>query len=198
MVRPEDLRDGTNPVWEGEEPMTDAISLRRATPDDAESLARGVVEGVADYPAFAPAGWSGPSLEDEIAHHREDLGKEHFHCTVAERAGEILGQITVVPAVRAPHPVDDPELGHVRNLFVSRGEWGSGLAGRLHAAVIEQARGLGMAELRLYVAEGQARARRFYAREGWRAAGEPFDDPAPGLRVVEYRLAIRSGSRTEG
>ena len=150
-----------------------------------------MVEGVAEYPAFAPEGWTGPSLEDELAHHREDLTRDHVHCIVAERDAQIVGQITVVPAARAPHPVDDPELGHVRNLFVVPSEWGSGLARQLHAAVVEAARGLGMAELRLYVAEGQARARRFYEREGWRAAGEPYHDPAPGLRMVEYRRSLR-------
>ena len=30
------------------------IHFRRATVDDAEPLARGVVEGVEDYPSFAP------------------------------------------------------------------------------------------------------------------------------------------------
>jgi len=178
--------------------VTSAISLRRATRDDAESLARGVIEGVAEYPAFAPDGWTASSLEEELAHHREDLAREHVHCIVAERDGAIVGQVTVVPAARAPHPVDDPELGHVRNLFVARSEWGSGLAGRLHAAVLEAARDLGMTQLRLYVAEGQARARRFYEREGWRAAGEPYHDPAPGLRMVEYRLPVRAGSPREG
>jgi len=167
------------------------IALRRANPADAESLARDIVEGVAEYPAFAPEGWAGPSFEDELAHHRADLGQEHFHCIVAERDGEIVGQVTVVPAVRAPHPVDDPELGHVRNLFVARSEWGSGLAGRLHAAMVEASGGLGMTQLRLYVAEGQARARRFYEREGWHAAGEPYHDPSPGLRMVEYRRSLR-------
>ena len=167
------------------------ILLRRAAPVDAEPLAHGVVEGVAEYPAFAPEGWTGPSFEDELSHHREDLGREDFHCIVAERDGEIVGQITVVPAAGAPHPVDDPELGHVRNLFVARSEWGSGLARQLHAAMVDAARGLGMTELRLYVAEGQGRARRFYEREGWLAAGEPYHDPAPGLRMVEYRRSLR-------
>jgi hypothetical protein len=55
----------------------------------------------------------------------------------------------------------------------------------------DAARELGFSELRLFVAEGQARARRFYEREGWRPAGEPFDDPIPGLRMVEYRLPVR-------
>jgi len=171
--------------------LTDPIVFRRATAADAEPLARGVIDGVAEYPAFAPDGWTGPSFEDELAHHREDLLKEHLHCIVAERGGEIVGQVTVVPAARAPHPVEDPELGHVRNLFVARSEWGSGLARQLHAALVEAARGLGWTELRLYVAEGQARARRFYEREGWSAAGAPYHDPAPGLRMVEYRRRLR-------
>ena len=146
--------------------MTGGLILRRATTEDAAALARGVVEGVADYPAFAPAGWTGPSFEDELAHHREDLGEAHFHCIVAELDGAIVGQITVVPAARAPRAVGDPALGHVRNLFVDRSQWGSGLATRLHTAVVDAARELGFAELRLFVAEGQARARRFYGAGG--------------------------------
>jgi GNAT superfamily N-acetyltransferase len=64
---------------------------------------------------------------------------------------------------------------------------GSGLARRLHEAVLGAARERGFAELRLFVAAGQARARAFYEREGWRPAGDPFDDPVPGLPMVEYR-----------
>ena len=94
----------------------------------------------------------------------------------------------MLPAARAPHPVDDPALGHVSNLFVRRDRWGSGLARALHAAAVAAARDRGFTELRLFVAAGQARARRFYEREGWAAAGAPFDDPVPGLTMVEYRL----------
>ena len=134
--------------------MADTIpSMRRASVADAEALARGVVAGVADYPAFAPPGWSGPTYDEELAHHRGDLPQEHFHCIVAEVDGAVVGQITVVPAALAGNPVDDPALGHVRNL----------------------------------VAAGQARARAFYEREGWRPAGDPFGDPVPGLLMVEYR-----------
>ena len=162
-------------------------SMRRASVGDAEALARCVVAGVADYPAFAPPGWSGPTYEEELAHHRADLRQEHFHCIIAERGGAVVGQITIVPAALAANPVDDPALGHVRNLFVDRAQWGSGLAGRLHRAALAGARERGFTELRLFVAAGQARARAFYEREGWRAAGDPFDDPVPGLLMVEYR-----------
>jgi hypothetical protein len=40
------------------------------------------------------------------------------------------------------------------------------------------------------VAAGQARARRFYEREGWLPAGDPFDDPTPGLTMIEYRYRL--------
>ncbi len=77
------------------------------------------------------------------------------------------------------------------NLFVRRDFWGSGLAKTLHEAATGEARARGFDEMRLFVAAGQARARRFYEREGWMQASEEFDDPGPGLVMVEYRYALR-------
>jgi diaminopimelate decarboxylase len=112
------------------------------------------------------------------------------HCLVAEAEGAIVGQITVRPAARAAHPVDAPTLAHVSNLFVRRDFWGAGLARDLHNAALDGARERGFTELRLFVAAGQGRARRFYEREGWLPAGAPFDDPIPGLTMVEYRRRL--------
>jgi GNAT superfamily N-acetyltransferase len=164
--------------------------VRRATPADAPALASSVIDGVADYPAFAPRGWSAPPLEAEVEHLRRALADDHVHCLMVEDDEGVAGQVTVLPAARAPHPVDDPALGHVSNLFVRRDRRGSGLARALHRAAVEDARARGFTALRLFVAEGQARARRFYEREGWRAVGEPFHDPVPGLTMVECRLAL--------
>jgi len=170
--------------------VAETIQLRRATIADSRSLAEGVIEGVADYPAFAPPGWSAPSLEAELAHLQDALADDAVHCLVAERDGAMVGQITLLPAARAPHPVDDPRLAHISNLFVRRDHWGGGLARELHAAAVDLARDGGFTQLRLFVAEGQGRARRFYEREGWQPAGEPFDDPTPGLTMVEYRRPV--------
>ena len=41
---------------------------------------------------------------------------------------------------------------------------------------------------------GQARARRFYEREGWRQTGEPFEI-ADGLPTLEYRRPLRPADR---
>lgn len=170
--------------------MTDPFRLRPATPADAEALARGAVEAVADYPAFAPPGWSGPAADHELADARAFLGDPQYRCIVAEADGAIVGQVAVLPAERAGRPVDEPGRPHLRNLFVDRPHWGSGLASALRRAAVEAAREQDFAELRRFVAEGQARARRFYEREGWRPAGAPFDEPGNGLRMVEYRRRL--------
>jgi acetyltransferase (GNAT) family protein len=106
----------------------DSIRLRRATIADAEPLARGVIEGVGDYPSFAPPGWTAPSFEAELRHPREVLPDPDVCCLVAESEGALVGQITRLPAARAPLPVEDPSRAHISNLLVRRDHWGVGLA----------------------------------------------------------------------
>jgi GNAT superfamily N-acetyltransferase len=102
-----------------------------------------------------------------------------------------VGQLAIVPAQKTRRPVEDPKLAHLRNLFVRRDRWGSRLARELHTAAVEEASRRGFTEMRLFAAAGQARARRFYEREGWVQAAEPAYDPSPDLVMVEYRLALR-------
>ena len=167
--------------------MTSAPILRRATAADAAAMARGMVAGLADYPAFAPAGWTAPPAAEEEAHLRELLPDPGVWSLVAEAGGEIVGQITILPAARAARGVPEPGLAHLRNLFVDPSHRGTGLASALHAAAVGAARERGFVALRLFVATGQERARRFYAREGWTPAGAPFYDPRPGLELIELR-----------
>jgi predicted N-acetyltransferase YhbS len=165
-------------------------SFRAATLADAEARAQGVVDGVQGYRAFAPPEWAPPSLAAEIAHVRERLADDAVWCLVAEAGGEIVGQITVLPATRAGRPVDEPGLAHLSNIFVREDRWGSGLARSLLVKGVEAARGRGFAAMRLFGAVGQPRARRFYEREGWVATGDEFYDPVPDLVLLEYRRAL--------
>jgi GNAT superfamily N-acetyltransferase len=118
------------------------------------------------------------------------LADPDFHCLVAELDGAVVGQVSTVPAAKAARAVDEPGLGHLRNLYVDRAQWGSGVARALMEAAVEDAARRGFGALRLFVAEGQARARRFYEREGWRRHGAAFFDAVPGLTMVEYRRPI--------
>ena len=164
------------------------LTIRAATPADAEALGRGLVEGVEDYREFAPPDWAPPAVADEVAHAREVVADPAAWCAVAELDGRVVGQVTIVPAARSGRPSDDPGLGHFSNLFVDRALWGTGLARELHAAALAAARERGFTELRLFAAAGQTRARRFYEREGWVQVGEPAFDAGPGLVMAEYRF----------
>ena len=165
------------------------VAYRAATPDDVEALARLVVEGVADYPSFAPDGWAPPSADHEAERLRELLADQRVWCLVAEAEGEPVGQVTVLPASISARPTDEPGLAHFANLFVRRDHWGTGVARRLTTAAVDEARERGLRAMRLFVAEGQARARRFYEREGWSAAGEPV--LRAGARPVARRVPDR-------
>lgn len=82
---------------------------------------------------------------------------------VAEHDGDIVG---IAVAIR-----ESPESVELRDLYVVPEAWGSGVAVELMNRAIESVR-LEAAEAFLWVAEANARARRFYEREGWVTDGE--------------------------
>ena len=166
---------------------SDEVHLRTAVPEDAEALAQGVLDGLEDYPSFAPPDWTAPAFEAEVAHLRARLAAGRAHCLVAERDGRVVGQVSILDAAAAPDPVEEPGLAHLSDLFVAREMWGAGLARRLHAAALDAARERGFTAVRLFVATGQARAVRFYEREGWTLTGAPFAHPDLRLEMAEYR-----------
>jgi GNAT superfamily N-acetyltransferase len=75
-------------------------------------------------------------------------------------------------------------------LFVREPWWGSGLARRLLGLAVEEATACGYETMRLYTPALHARARAFYAREGWTTSGETTYDPMLALELVEYRRAL--------
>lgn len=137
-----------------------------------------------------PAGWEPPPPSVERAHLDRLLPDAATWCLVAEVDGRIAGQVSFVPAARAVHPVDDPSLAHLRNLFVDRAFWGGGLAKTLHAAALDAAGDRGFTAMRLYTPAEHARARRFYEREGWTQKDDPFEEPGLGMAIVEYRFYL--------
>jgi hypothetical protein len=64
------------------------------------------------------------------------------------------------------------------------------LAYRLHGAACEAAAARGYTAMRLFTPAGQARARRFYEREGWTLVDGPYPDEELRMDVVEYRRTL--------
>jgi len=63
---------------------------------------------------------------------------------------------------------------------------GSGLATELLARAVAEARAQGYRRMRFFTPRDQARARRFYEREGFVWTGSETLEPDLGLVLVEY------------
>jgi GNAT superfamily N-acetyltransferase len=165
-------------------------AFRAATPSDAERITAVTMEGFETYRAFAPEGWTPPPADDERARLLGLLAEDWVWYRVAEHDGELVGHVGFLPAERTFAPAGDPALAHFRQLFVARAHWGTGLAAQLHGAALAEARARGFTAMRLFTPAPQARARRFYEREGWALARPPAFDERIGLDIAEYRRAL--------
>jgi GNAT superfamily N-acetyltransferase len=167
--------------------MASRARLRRAEPADAPALVEIVQGGFETYRAFAGAGWEPPDERSRLEELREELGRPEPFCMVAEDGGAIVGHVLWLPAIRPSRDGSVPDV-HLRYLFVLQPFWGTGIARDLLGAAVEEMRARQTGVARLYTPAGQARARRFYEREGWTLHDGPYLEPAMGLELVEYRL----------
>jgi GNAT superfamily N-acetyltransferase len=169
----------------------DELAFRPGTPEDAATLAAVLVEGFETYRAFAPPEFALPSVEDVTAMMEPRLGKPTVWSLLGEDAsGAVAGYVALLPAAEGRRPDPDPRLMHFWQLFVRAPWWGTGLARRLHSAACAEAASRGFTAMRLFTPAEQARARRFYEREGWRRVDGPYVDEELRLAIVEYRLEL--------
>jgi len=138
--------------------------LRRATPEDAPRIAEIWRVGWRDgHLGFVPeelvAARTDASFDTRAAARIDDT-------TVAVVDGAVAGFVMVV---------DD----EVEQVYVSRDHRGQGVSDALIAEAEAQVRASGHKTAWLAVVAGNARARAFYERAGWRDEG-PFDYAAAG------------------
>ena len=146
--------------------------LRPGTPDDAETVADIWHAGwhVA-HPGHVP---DGLTARRTIEAFRDRSPGRVADTTVAEQDGEVVGFIMVVG-------------DEVEQVYVAPASFGSGVATELLAEAERQVAAGGHEVAWLAVARGNARARRFYERQGWtderdldyevEALGERFISP---------------------
>lgn len=164
-----------------------SVTFRPATGEDAEALHAIMVEGFEGYRSFAPPDWA-PEIAgaDRV---RARLEAPGTWTLIAEDDGAVAGHVSYLPSDRSGHPDPAPDLAHLWQLFARPPYWGTGVATELMARAFTACRDDGFARMRLFTPAQQARARRFYEREGWRTVRE-FDDDRLGLPVAEYRLDL--------
>lgn len=142
------------------------------------------------------AEWEGPTLEWSTADIQQRLAGVGVRTRLA-----LAPAATPHPAVAAfcgwmpamsegslREPV--PGLAHLWMLFVEQRRWGSGLASDLLEWATAGMLAAGYDAARLWTPTGQARARAFYERRGWRPTGRDVVSAELRLPVVEYRVEL--------
>ena len=83
-------------------------------------------------------------------------------------------------------------IGELFAIYVEAALWGTGVGLALHERTIDAGRSTGFDEMTLWVVRANDRARRFYARQGWRPDGGAAKKPFRGavLDEVRYRRAL--------
>jgi GNAT superfamily N-acetyltransferase len=147
------------------------IAYRRAGPDDAEALAAlgrssfietfGHLYSPENLAAFlethSPQGW------------RAELSDPAFAVRLAEEQGRAVGYAKLGPP-SLPFTVTGPTV-ELRQFYVLKPWHGAGVAREMMDWVLAEARARGAEQLYLSVFTDNHRARRFYARYGFREVG---------------------------
>lgn len=169
--------------------------VRPGLPDEAEALARlAAVTLRAAFERDIPA----VHLEPYLAHSftpvqaAAELSDPLVRLLVAEEAGEVGGyaklQLGPSPgAVRAARPIE------LVRMYLLPHWYGRGAGGALMTRTLGEARSLACDVLWLKVWDRNERARKFYARRGFRDVGETSLALVPG--VAESTLGMRILSR---
>jgi GNAT superfamily N-acetyltransferase len=169
--------------------VPEPLAFRGIASDDIDELAGVVADAFAGYRGFAPAGWQPPTAGDQVVVLQGWLGDPYFWGELALDGQTLVGHATCIPARDSLRATLQPATAHLGHLFVKPRYWGTGAASQLLAHATSAAAASGFTAMRLFVPVGQARARRFYARERFVAVGDPFD-PGIGLPVVEYQRSL--------
>jgi GNAT superfamily N-acetyltransferase len=164
--------------------------VRPAVADDAGALAAvNVASWRAAYAGIMPDAYlDALSVEQRTASWARAIANPALRCLVAEtHDGRVVGYATV-----GPDPEDDGPHGMLLMMYTLPDQWGGGAGPALMAASREALRGMCYAEAALWVLEANARARRFYERDGWREDGARRDDDYGGvtLSALRYRTAV--------
>jgi GNAT superfamily N-acetyltransferase len=156
------------------------MELRLAVPADALAVARTHVRAwQAGYRGLLPAAYlDGLRPEDRAARYTFDRS-DGPRTTVAITAGTLIGFATI-------------HGSELSALHVDPDAWSTGVGRALIAQARTDLAAAGVAEAHLWLLAGNARAQRFYERDGWTTDGTRRTDTVWGVTVdeIEYRRRL--------
>jgi putative acetyltransferase len=167
-------------------------TVRPPRPADLRDMAATADEGFRGYHAFAPASYVPPAPAATRTDIADRLTLPGAFARVARDRRGPLGHV-----VAFPMPGQEG-LQHLFHLFLRERAHGTGLAAELLALAVADARAGGADTIRLFTPAGQARARRFYEREGFALAAGPTWEPGLGMPIVELRRSLGAGPPAPG
>lgn len=85
----------------------------------------------------------------------------------------------------------EPGVGELAVMYAAEAYWGRGVGPALHDRAIGSFTARGFTEAVLWVLDSNARAIRFYEREGWKPDGESRPDTFGGITVNDVRYRRR-------
>jgi GNAT superfamily N-acetyltransferase len=174
--------------------------MRPAVPDDARDVAEVRAAGWrAAYRDLVPAAWLAamdPAADAERYRTAWTSGATYPRTAVAVVEGAVVGFVTWAPYAERPDhggvtagpPADGASaVGELRALYVHPDHWGRAAGHLLLSHALIALAGASLAPVRLWTFSGNARARRFYERAGFRADGASVLFPVGGAEVPGLR-----------
>ncbi|MCV7102045.1 GNAT family N-acetyltransferase [Mycobacterium palustre] len=164
------------------------IEVRPAAPEDTRDVARVHARSWRSaYRGLLPDGYL-DGLDPEVLARRYTFGRMGIRVpstVLAVDGPAVCGLVTT----GLSRDEGLPNFGELMALYVDPAYLGTGVGRLLITAARERLRGLGVAGALLWVLDGNARARRFYERDGWWRDGawrtETFDGQP--VRQLRYR-----------
>ena len=197
--------------------MLDALTIRPATPNDAQAVARIRVQGwrfayqglisqdyldslsVAEdtermrgYLSQFPQ--NSPLSRSEFVQGSGDGEKQSF--MLAVRGNAVLGfcRFSATPDKidRADRATPGETMnGRLHALYIDPGALGQSIGHTLMNHALSTFAAWGCERATLWVLEGNSRAISFYERQGWRCTGATKVDQSFGLCLVEHEMAVQ-------
>jgi GNAT superfamily N-acetyltransferase len=166
------------------------VQIRDAIVDDSDAVALVHVHGWEwGYRGLLPDAYlDGLSAERRAEQWRSWLLEPgRTRTRLAEEDGACLGFAVTGPS---RDPGADDDTGEVYAIYVEEEVAGTGVGTELLGSAVAWLTERGFARATLWVLEGNARARRFYEREGWTLDGAAKSEPREDFTMDEVRYAM--------